>query len=105
MPFLLADIPGPSRCRELCREICTGEVAWQDKTDALIDGLVRRGKRPVADEPITNHGLRLLIEQSWHTDPKQRPTASQIIHAIKQIMKESGLNPLMSAASTRTTGG
>ncbi|KAF1329214.1 Tkl protein kinase, partial [Globisporangium splendens] len=46
------------------------------------------GKRPRLEEHSMHPGLRQVIESAWHTDPRMRPSAQNIVHILEAIQEE-----------------
>uniref|UniRef100_K3X277 Protein kinase domain-containing protein n=1 Tax=Globisporangium ultimum (strain ATCC 200006 / CBS 805.95 / DAOM BR144) TaxID=431595 RepID=K3X277_GLOUD len=46
------------------------------------------GKRPHIEEHSMHPGLRQVIESAWHTDPRMRPSAQNIVHILEAIQEE-----------------
>lgn len=46
------------------------------------------GKRPQLEEQSLHPGLRQVIESAWHTDPRMRPSAQNIVHILESIQEE-----------------
>ncbi|GAB9462916.1 Tkl protein kinase [Globisporangium polare] len=46
------------------------------------------GKRPRLEENAMHPGIRQVIESAWHTDPRVRPSAQNIVHILESIQEE-----------------
>jgi hypothetical protein len=67
------------------REVLTGEIPYAGFTplQAAI-GVVQRGLRPEMP-PFIPEKLRLLAQQCWHQDPKQRPEFSEVLAVLEEM--------------------
>lgn len=71
-------------------EMLTMRTPWKRKSFVEVDREVSKGKRPEWPSPGQNdyHGaidteLRHIVERSWATDPKMRPTAEELRLALQ----------------------
>ncbi|TYZ61337.1 hypothetical protein PybrP1_010377 [[Pythium] brassicae (nom. inval.)] len=46
------------------------------------------GMRPRLEGEATHPGLRQVIESAWHSDPRMRPSAQNIVHILESIQEE-----------------
>ncbi|GLD92781.1 hypothetical protein PINS_up001360 [Pythium insidiosum] len=60
----------------------------QSRADSEVFDLVFAGHRPVMDDGVYLP-LRELIESAWQADPRQRPSAKEIVRALESIQEET----------------
>ncbi|KAJ0399816.1 hypothetical protein ATCC90586_007541 [Pythium insidiosum] len=63
-------------------------AALQSRTDSEVFDLVFAGHRPVMDDGVYLP-LRELIEAAWQADPRQRPSAKEIVRILEGIQEET----------------
>ncbi|KAJ3698506.1 hypothetical protein LUZ61_002211 [Rhynchospora tenuis] len=68
-------------------ELITMQQPWNGLSPAQVVGAVAFQKRRLTIPPGTNPELAALVESCWDDDPRQRPSFSSIVDALKQLLK------------------
>ena len=71
-----------------CYEILTGQTPFSDHPISNYDLILVDKKRP-ALPPDVNPNLAELVVRCWHHDPERRPTSSEIVVELKQLVEEN----------------
>lgn len=71
------------------------------KFNAQVKEAVIEGVRPVIAEG-TSPALKNLISQCWHDNPSRRPTFSEIVPTLKDVVVESRLSHDLSYDSSNS---
>ena len=71
-----------------CYEILTGQTPFNNHRKSDYDLILVDKKRP-ALPPDVNPKLAELLMRCWHHDPESRPTASEIVCELKQLVEET----------------
>jgi serine/threonine protein kinase len=71
-----------------CYEILTGQTPLSDHPISDYDVILVDKKRP-ALPPDVNPKLAELVMRCWHHDPERRPTSSEIVLELKQLVEET----------------
>ena len=71
-----------------CYEILTGQTPFSGHPISDYDLILVDKKRP-ALPPDVNPKLAELVMRCWHHDPERRPTSSEIVVELKQLVEEN----------------
>ena len=71
-----------------CYEVLTGKFPFEEELADVTVSSVKAGLRPHLPAHL-NSGLVELIRQCWHTNPKLRPTFSEICENLDRIQRRS----------------
>lgn len=62
---------------------------WLFRLQEIKQAIIRQRLRPTIP-PTTNNKLKELIESCWQTNPKDRPTAKQVVEILSKLL---GIDP------------
>ena len=73
-------------------EILTGSHIWDDARNKNTKSAIQRGERPQVNETIRNAvgtvdaELALLLDRVYDADPKQRPSAKEVVDQLESML-------------------